>query len=380
MTPVESTVAPEVSGQPVVLPSRATTSASNIARRKACPGSHHAEDGLPEPDDSEESAEGTMLHAMSADPLIERENCLPEQTRILERCEYLRDDVLYQIVGIENLDEYAYDHGNERALWVHKGIRPYIPGHCDYWRYYPAAEVLIIVDKKFGRREVPGAEINYQLRTYAVQGAQEWPCKRVYVAIVQPRLYGDAATSVAVYDPPAIAAARTEILGIRDACEAPDAPRYASDDACRYCKAKLDCPQYIERMMIVEAHRSVPIVQLSDEQLGEVLDACKFADLIQDQAKAEARRRLREGGMSGFTLKPNSARRAITDGSLPFTLLHEAGFTHEELFSVASLSVSGATKLYTRKKRTAKEAAQALALVLGGCIRINEVEPSIVRL
>ena len=130
----------------------------------------------------------------------------------------------------------------------------------------------------------------------------------------------------------------------------------------------------------VEAHRSVPIVQLSDAQLGEVLDACKFADLIQDQAKAEARRRLREGGMSGFTLKPNSARRAITDGSLPFTLLHEAGFTHEELFSVASLSVSGATKLYTRKKRTAKEAAQALALVLGGCMRINEVEPSIVRL
>lgn len=364
--------------QPEAMP-RATTSASNIARRKSCPGSHVAEDGLPEDEDSEQSAEGTMLHALSADPLLSRDECTPDQLRVLDRCDYHKDSVLEQIVAIENLDEYAYDHGNERMLWLHKGIRPYVPGHCDYWRYYPAAEVLIILDKKFGRREVPGADINYQLRTYAVQGAQEWPCKRAYVAIVQPRLYGDAATSIAVYDAPALVTARAEIIAIRDACT-PDAPRYASDDACRYCKAKLNCQQYQERVQLIEQARAVPVTSLSDEQLGQVIDACKFATLIETDAKAEARRRIREGAMPGFTLKPNAPRREIHGGSLAFNLLREAGFTETELFGAATLSVSSATKLYTNRKRTAKEAAQALSVVLGGCLRINEIEPSVVRL
>jgi hypothetical protein len=47
---------------------RMTTSASNLLRRKLCPGSANAERDIPEQPESEDATEGTLLHAMMADP------------------------------------------------------------------------------------------------------------------------------------------------------------------------------------------------------------------------------------------------------------------------------------------------------------------------
>lgn len=62
---------------------RSPFSASNLARRIACPGSLAMEAGLPEVR-TEESDEGTMLHALAADPAASRAGLTDEQLSVLE--------------------------------------------------------------------------------------------------------------------------------------------------------------------------------------------------------------------------------------------------------------------------------------------------------
>lgn len=356
---------------------RPTTSSSNIFRRELCPGSHAAEDGLPE-DDSEEAIEGTMLHALSIPgAMLAAAALTPEQHDILERCTDLENEALGRVIAEQQLNGDPFEEGWERELWLYQGMRALYSGHCDYWRYYPARKVLFILDKKFGRGDVPIPTTNLQLRSYAVQGAQEWPSHHVYVAIVQPRLFGPP--SLAHYTADDLVAAKHHLIAVWHATHVPDAPRRASADACQYCKATTTCPEYRALVSMAVPLAQLPATRLTNEQLATCLTAiATISDKWVSEIKAEARDRIRMGTLPGFELKPNAARRTITDPRKAFHLLMYAGFTAQELFTIAGLSVGGATELYTRSGRKPKEAKASLELVLGPIIQAKEVEPSIV--
>ena len=104
--------------------------------------------------------------------------------------------------------------------------------------------MLIIIDKKYGRKEVTPAEANMQLRSYAVMGAKRWTPDKILVSINQPRLKFEDRLSMAEYTKDEIPAARDHILRVWDAAHAPNAPRIAGFEQCRYCKAKLICDAY----------------------------------------------------------------------------------------------------------------------------------------
>ncbi len=63
--------------------SRSLTSASNIARRELCPGSAYAESQFPDQEDSEDSAEGTLLHDLDANMDKDRSGLKGEQIDVL---------------------------------------------------------------------------------------------------------------------------------------------------------------------------------------------------------------------------------------------------------------------------------------------------------
>lgn len=355
---------------------RPTTSSSNLFRRKLCPGSHAAEEGLPE-DTSEEAAEGHDLHALAADPQADRSRLEEEPRSALERAEAVEAAVIAQIILREGLGDEQFNEGHEKELVLHRGRTIAITGHCDRWRYYPKSRILILTDKKFGRIAVEPAHSNYQLRAYAVQGAEEWYCEKAYVVIVQPRTPAPCYT-LALYDAQTLASARQEVLQIWAAALSEGAPRAASEEACRYCKAKPACPEH--RALITRATplSQLPVRTLTTEQLSTCLTAIGLMGAEWVTAiKAEARQRIRDGELPGYRLADNAPRRSIKDPARAFQLLQEAGFTPHELLHFAGLSVGNAVKLYMKKGRTAKEADSALPAVLGPLLESKEVEPSI---
>lgn len=359
---------------------RPTTSASYLPMRSLCPGSHNAEDGLPE-DRSDEADEGRNLHELSADPALDRSKLTDEQLRALDRCAWLESYVLGTVETGAGLQGKEFVEGHEKALVMHSGLRVALTGTCDRWRYYPAAKVLVIMDKKFGRIAVEDAANNLQLRAYAVMGAEEWECAHVFVAILQPRVYLEGPPVISLYDAQAITHARLEILAILAACHAPDAPRIASEAACKYCKAATTCPAHLSQLTTAVPLVHLPAAQLSTEQLTTCLEVISLlTDRWQDEIKAEARRRIVDERLPDFVLKDNAPRRSITDATKAIELLQAAGFSDADILRVANITVDGAMKLYRAKDRTPKEAGKALEIVLHGVLISKPTAPSIKRL
>lgn len=319
-----------------------------------------------------------MLHAVRADAAILANTKLtPEQEETLETCVIMEHEVLAIVAAEQKLSGQEYQEGSERELWLHRGLRPAISGHCDYWRYYPKARVLVILDRKFGRLEVQAAHDNLQLRTYAVQGAEEWDCAHVYVAIIQPRVH--APPTLAHYTAEDLEKARYQLYHIIDSYSAPQAPRMASEDACQYCKARFDCPERTAVITTATPLAQLPVQSLTTEQMTACLTAIAMLDdSWVDEIKREARARIEAGTLPGFALKENAPRRNIVSAFGAFHKLREAGFTDDDLFSVAKLTMSGATELYSRKGRKPKEIKQCLELVLGDLIQPTKVEPSVI--
>jgi hypothetical protein len=359
---------------------RPTTSSSNLFRRALCPGSHWAEDGLPE-ETSEQAEEGHDLHALAADPTKPRTHLEDEQLRTLNRAEEIEAEIYAVVIQMHGLEEAEFQEGHEKELQLHRGLKLLWTGHCDRWRYYPAAKVLIITDKKFGRTAVPSAARNLQLRSYAVQGAEEWDCDAVYVGIVQPRLPKESAKSVARYTRADLIQARYELLAIWDRAQGSGAPRVASADACEYCKAKVGCPEFRALISTATPLVAVPAKDLTTDQLSTCLTAISLlSDAWVKGIKAEARARIEAGTLPGYMLVENSPRRSIKDAPKAFERLLAAGFSELQLLQFAGLTVGNAIKLYQTRGNTGAEASKAIQNLLGPLLVSTEVAPSIEKL
>ena len=366
---------------------RPVTSSSNLHRRALCPGSEGAEapfiHEVTGETTSEEAAEGHMMHALAADPVLDRGHLTAEQDRALDRAAMLKARMIEQVESAEGMIGRGAEcvEGHEQELAMHDADAPatvILTGHCDYWRYYPARRVLIILDNKFGRIEVESADRNLQLRAYAVQAAEVWDCEKIYCGIVQPRVFSDFPPQMTLYNRDDLANARAEILSILDGCHALDAPLIASEEACKYCRATATCPAYQAQITAPLPLIGVPVVSLSNEQLAVCLRAISMLnDKWVDAIKARARELIQAGTLPGFVLKQNPARREITDFALAFHALREAGFTDEQLFAAAKLNVSAAEKLYATRGKEGKDAREALAAVLGENLIARPIAPSI---
>lgn len=365
--------------------SHANTSASSLHRRVRCPGSHRAEEGLAE-QNSEYAAEGTLLHA-ALDPTDTAafDSLEPKQQDVVRSTEHIFAEVIARTVAaLAIAPDEPFSEGYERALVLRKGVRPVLTGHCDYWRYYAGPKVLIVTDAKFGFIEVTPAPLNLQLRAYAAMLAQEHDVETAVVAIAQPRAYaieGAEQLTIARYDRADLALAQAQIYEWKEQWTAADAPRHASEDACRYCKAKLLCDAYRARL---DGMRGVTsgIADLSPEDFGALYAAMALAakeDFV-ESVKSEARIRITEGRLPGYRLKPNAARRSLNDPVKAAKLLAEKlAFTADEIAAASKVSIGEAETVLRRKKKLkAKDAKTAVSDALATVIELSTPQPSIV--
>jgi hypothetical protein len=179
--------------------------------------------------------------------------------------------------------------------------------------------------------------------------------KEVYVAIVQPRAPFDERITIACYTPEDIGNASDQISEIINNSNREGAPLIPGEEQCRYCRAKLICPAFRETMTVpavitpdkalsVEAREAFlqqKLAELNDEQLDKVLMACALAEMIEAPAKDETRKRIKEGGMTNFSLAKDSEVREIVNVRRAMSLLSLAGFERSDLFEcVTHFSIS----------------------------------------
>lgn len=224
-------------------------SASAFGRLALCPGSFMMEKACPD-ESSSAASEGTLLHAYMEQLLTgepwEGMPLTPEQVELCERALRLLDGVKEKIMGNYPDASFSLVSTEERRFlsdWIEGGeysgqwdalIK--VNAECDGF--------LLVLDWKFGRVEVEPAEANRQLEALVPLAAHKASKEGIshsgiYAAIIQPRVAGPA--SLAFYDAEAIDDAEQRSLAVAKEAMDPDAPRYCSEAACRYCRAKAVC-------------------------------------------------------------------------------------------------------------------------------------------
>ncbi len=367
---------------------RATTSASNIHRRVACPGSERLEAGLPD-EDSALSEEGQLLHSFDANPSLDRSTLKPQQQDLLRISGELDDFVFSRVseqFGISSDEPFEESRAGE-TWWVTRDGENNTPGHTDRYKYWPARKLLCVIDTKYGFLEVEPASANYQLRCYACAGAEKFDVTDVAVAICQPRLSFDRRVTLAAYNLDDIEASRKELFAIRDACLAPDAPLHASLEACRYCKAKAGCPAFTSQLAQVSdavesGKRHIGTLgQLTVTQRDGLITACKFADYIKESVYDFERAVIQSGGESLYTLGKASEVRKIIDPKRAVSLLTLRGdLTKDEVLDCCSPKIGALEeKLREKKKCTWSEAKKTVEETLAPVIEKEAKKPSLTR-
>ena len=294
-----------------IAPVRAVTSASNLLRRKLCPGSARMEMGLGE-EENEYSAEGTFLHSQFMQP--KSPDATPDQLETLALAEYYADRHFDRIRRQFNIPEDAeYIDEKDVGFWLYdnKG-HPIIPGHSDRIRNWPKYLVRSIVDAKFGFLDVEHAADNTQLASYFVMAHQQIPVAWTGVCIVQPRNFGPR-MSEAIYSAGDFAAARDEIILIDKESKQPDAPLRAGRKQCHFCKAKSICDEY--KRTFITLRTPMAVETLENEDLSKLHTAIAAAIKLQPLVNSEMRRRISEGKLPGYKLRNTGDHRVCVKPS-----------------------------------------------------------------
>jgi hypothetical protein len=244
----------------------------------------------------------------------------------------------------------------------------------------------LIIDYKSGRGAVENAAENLQLRCLVALLDESWgfTLDRVTVAIIQP-LAGPP--SVSVYESSDIHSAIMEANGLMKEIQKVGQPRTPSESACKYCKGKPYCPEARE-LAVAPPLTNAPdgitpdaiAATLTNQTLAAFLDRAAQAEAVIEACRAEARRRLSEGGaIEGWTLKEGSVRESITDSEKVASRFLELG-TYEQLAPAITLNkakLKEAIKTATGFK--GQQLTNKLDALLDGCTESKTSQPTLTK-
>jgi hypothetical protein len=374
----------------IVTVPRPTTTPSNLLRRWLCPGSARMEAGKPD-DDSNDARVGRLFHRYWGNPNLNRAFLTDDERDLLELSDRLLQDVL---------NELAFEIGElchvEQTFSTIDGKLTGTPDRVHVWQHRKTA---LVVDLKSGFAVVERAELNLQLRGYAVlvHDAIVDELDHVYVAVLQPRLWAPSERiSLAHYTRSDIALAREQVYGIISRSESSDATLRAGEEQCRYCRAKLTCPAFREALTfpivkfeteadLTKAAREAMIEErlkhCSDVQLEDVLLACKLADFIQFAARDEARTRIEAGRFTNFVLGKASEVREITNVRRAIAMLALGRIaTREEILDICEIPLNKLEAAYRKRNGgTWQHARDKINKVLNSVIAREPRKPRILR-
>lgn len=280
-----------------------------------------AERGLPNVE-SDDSREGQLLHSAV---WIEndREQLTIDQLKTLS----FVDSALEKIAAKYGVTEW---HGETRVKL--SGGRW---GTIDCWGY--AADVsIVIVDFKFGFKEVPSPTSNLQLADYAtgIVDHVEDNIEKVTACIIQPRIMGSNLAEFAFTKFDAI---KANISAIIEGCNKENAQRCAGD-WCTYCKAFGTCNE-VNKMTdaLAEIEPTEITVSNADEMYEKACLVEKKTKAIKAQCKQIA---IDNGGRAGrLEIREKNGNRFIPDLQKAYESVQDI-MTVQEFLACCSANIS----------------------------------------
>lgn len=268
---------------------RSLNSGSNIFRRRLCPGSASAEEGLPDVEQNNIfAAKGTQLHAIEAadsDFTEELTAGLKQlEKRALDKNKRLSDEFVAKVLAFNNIGEpgdcLTY---RERDFYLSQEngepVAPLVVGHADEVRYYPSHNITFVFDSKFGTYPVTPADSNLQLGLYTICAHDDIGGEKFYAAIRQPFLKSPLDFHHVEYLKDDIRTVRAEILDIIAATENPDAPRIPSIDACWFCRAQ-GTPRCPESQVFLDEVKRAKVLTMKPAELEAMGEKVGIAEVI----------------------------------------------------------------------------------------------------
>lgn len=322
-------------------------SPSKLERLELCPGSFNLESY--EEEEREEAAEGTELHRLVADAKVDGED-----KELVQRARNFLDTVREKFPG---LGPWQY----ERKLRLIHDFEVLSEGTADV--VGETDEAVIVVDWKFGYKEVTAAAQNLQILAYGAMAIQQAnfaikDAKRplAHLYLYHPRLDKMTYTRMSLEN---YQRAVGRVKDVHTATRAEGLLLNPSEKACEYCPAKVGCPA-IKRsaLSLAKVHSS----QITDPvAMGKLLQlaklAGKWADSIEYHAKSMA---LKGTDVAGFKLQVRKGRRHVADPQRAFDLL-SAHFTLPEFIEFCNLEVGKLEEAFVTRMREKQKVTIAAA-------------------
>lgn len=279
-----------------------------MLRRRLCPGSLALESSLPAYNESNEyQAEGSLLHAMLADPSLSRDGLAPSQLELILTVEASESAFL------KTIRNAPFSEVTEQAFSLYRNGAVLLTGHPDSVVIFGKPACVVVRERKCGYSAVQTADANLQLRCYLTLVASAYPAERYIGFLMQPRV--SLRPQVVEYTPADIVKSRAEIEAIFDACYAPNAPRRPSPIACEFCRAQSVCDEFKSWAFAVERSAHLPSAQWPDEVWNEFLTKRPIVEKFLKERLEDAKliKAASPDRLPEWDLRDGAERRIVTD-------------------------------------------------------------------
>lgn len=322
-------------------------SPSTLERREACPASYKLEEGLPS-FDTENSKDGTAKHAATAELIDAYVDSKPLPT--VDDADAMSAYNKFSEILREIPDNDLQIFTERRLSYKFCGLEVY-NGTADVVIVTP--EKVIVVDWKFGHREVTEAANNPQGAAYALAAMQEFDRKVADVHFYNPVIHQHSN-----YTFEGMEGIRDYVMGVIAECKRDSAPAVAGEKQCRYCKAAYygTCPAYAKfsaKVMVIsqELDALPTLSEVPDsflcELAGKFKVVAKFADRVTEEIKARC---AEKGACGKYVLKTTSGGKEIPDINAAFNALSSV-FKAEEFLTYCKVAEPALRKAYAAKMK-----------------------------
>lgn len=340
---------------------RGLPSASGLQRLIYCPGSWLAEAACPEGEPSEAAVMGTRLHKHLEVGTLPED---AEEAEAVAWCSEMEAQLAEELLGCR------VELFREKRLWDNCQR---FSGQGDV--VYHNERAALVLDYKFGRVAVEGAEYNTQLYALTLLLMDNFAAfDVVYAAILQPYV-SRKRPQVMRFERKDIGALRGWLYRKLDEAAVPGAELCPGEAQCRYCRAAASCPALALRVQQVSGVELTRWEQWSLEDRRKAWDAARLAKKYVEAIERKVRADLEAGvELPGLELAPGKAAFTVTDAGGAFAQLNALlDVSGEEFVKCCKVGITELDKLVHRKlaehapegvKQTTKASREWLRLQL----------------
>lgn len=327
-----------------------TLRASASSRWIACPASARLSEGVPFEPSGEAAQIGTAIHALAEKCFGTGEKADAYLGKQVEGITMTQENIEFAQAHIDHITNLKSELGAvkvEQYVTVIDDADIKLGGTADVIGF--GNGILEIADLKTGRVYVDAD--SSQMKIYALgtlAKIKSKPVETVRLSIIQPHS-GDTRTHTMTVDELIQWRNETLLPAIMEASNK-DAQPKPSNNACRYCPAKIICPAQTKAVELIPV--KLDVKTLAPEVVSDLLARSEMVEDFIAALRKHATKVLEDGGvLSGWQLSPKRATRKWIDEAAAVAALEAAGIEHSKLMLTEIISPAVAEKLLGKDKK-----------------------------